>query len=124
MVKATRIERPIAAPRKLLDVKLGYALLCDRRVPLRCKAGALLIGVAVLAILLCLEFPIEEILAMALPFIGIVGDVGLDGVEAIIVPIAVTCLLMPFLAPAAIVDQVRRERSPVASGSDGPIIDV
>ena len=126
MVKPTRIERPVrpAASQKLLDLKLGYALLCDRRVPLRCKVGAFVIGIAVLGILLSFEFPVEEILAMVIPFLGMVGDVGLDGVEAIIVPIGVACLLMPYVAPSAVVDQVRRERSPVVDDSEGPIIDV
>ena len=123
MAKPTRIERPIAPPRPLLDVKLGYALLGDRRVPLYSKVAAFVIGITVLAILGLLEFPVEEIIAF-IPFLGILGDVAIDGVEAVVVPILLACLLMPYLAPSSVVNQVRRERSPGVNDSEGPIIDV
>lgn len=122
MTKATRIERE-RTPRKLFDFKLGYALLGDRRVLLRYKVAAFAIGYAVVAILGFIEFPVEEMLAV-IPFIGILGDVALDGLEAIYVPILLACLMLPYLAPTTIVDQIRRGRAPVAGSAEGPIIDV
>jgi len=126
MDKATRInrERSPAPKPKLLDLKLGYALLGDRRVPVRFKIAAFAIGFAGLGLLGLVEFPVEEILAVVLPFLGIVGDLALDGVEAFLVPILLACLTLPHLAPASIVDQIHRERTPGASSSEGPIIDV
>jgi hypothetical protein len=123
--KATRIEKDFhtRTPPKLLDVKLGQALLCDRRIPLRFKVGAFAVGYAGVAFLACVEFPFEEIIAV-IPFIGILGDVALDGLEAIYVPFLMACLILPHLAPVSLVEQVRRERNPVVQSSEGPIIDV
>jgi hypothetical protein len=125
MAKATRIQRenhPVT--RKLLDLKLGYLLLGDRRVPVRCKVAAFAIGLVGLALLGVVEFPVEEIMAMAIPFLGIAGDLAFDGVEAFVVPVLFACLLLPYLAPSSVVDRVRRERDPVVKASEGPIIDV
>lgn len=125
MSKATRIEResPGKIQRKIFDWKLGYALLGDRRVPLRYKVAAFAIGLAGLAILGLVEFPLEEIIALV-PFLGIIADVSLDGFEAVIVPILLTCLTLPYLVPSNIVDLIRRERSPGDRPPEGPIIDV
>jgi len=125
MPKVTRIAREFnqGPPRKWLDLKLGYALLGDRRVLLRYKIAAFAIGFAGVAVLWCLEFPVEEMIALV-PFLGIIGDVTLDGVEAIYIPILLACLLLPHLAPPVVVDQIRRERSPVGRSTEGPIIDV
>jgi len=125
MPKATRIERECdpSTPRKLLDRQLGYALLCDRRVPLRFKVGAFAIGYVVVAVLGIIEFPFEEIIAV-IPFLGILGDVAVDGLEVLYVPYLLACLLLPYLAPSTVVDQIRRERDPDARSPEGPIIDV
>ena len=125
MAKATRIDREFYAgtPRKPVDIKLGYALLGDRRVPLRHKAVAFIIGYAAFALLACVEFPVEEIVALV-PFLGFLGDAALDGVEAIYVPILLACLMLPHLAPAAVVEQIRRERDPAVRTAEGPVIDV
>lgn len=126
MPNVTRIEReqPAGATPKLFDWKLGYALLGDRRVPFRSKAAAFAISVIVVAIVGILELPVEELVAVAIPFVGIVGDVTLDAIEIVVGPILGTCLLLPHLAPARIVEQVRHERGAVKRSSDGPIIDV
>src|SRR5437660_4275830 len=103
MAKPIRIEkdefRPI--PRRLLDFQLGYTLLLDRRVPLTAKAVAAAIGIAVVALLEFLELPIEELIAVALPIVGIFGDVAFAGMEAILGPLFIACLLLPHLAPLA-----------------------
>ena len=121
MQKTTRIAP--GTPGKLFDFKLGYTLLFDRRVPLLYKITAFGIGYASVAILGFLEFPVEEIIALV-PFLGIVGDVAIDGLEAVYVPFLLACLMLPHLAPSTVVDVIRRERSPGASPAEGPIIDV
>jgi len=125
MPKTTRDDREFTRKisRKMLDWKLGYALLGDRRVPLRYKIAAFAIGYAGLAILGLLEFPVEEIIAIV-PFLGLIGDVALDGAEAVFVPILLALLILPYLAPSALVDQIRRERVPADRSSEGPIIDI
>ena len=125
MANTTRVEKQFHAvsPSKLLDLKLGYALLGDRRVPLRYKVTAFGIGFALVAILACLELPVEELVAV-IPFLGIVGDLAVDGAEAIYLPILVACLTLPYLVPATLVEKIRRERDPAARSSDGPIVDI
>ena len=69
-----------------MDVQLGYALLRDRRVPLRPKLIALAIGAAVVGFTELLQMPLESLFAVILPIFGIAGDVVLDGVEAVFGP--------------------------------------
>lgn len=126
MPNAIRIQRqvPQGVPWKALDLKLGYALLKDRRVPLRSKAASLAIGLGVLVLVAVLELPVEGIIAAAVPFVGVGGDVLLDGVEVIVGPLLVACLVLPYLAPSAVVAQIRRERAGIEGSAEGPVIDV
>ena len=78
-----------------MDIQLGYALLRDRRVPIRPKLLALAIGAAVVGFTELLQIPLESLFAVILPIVGIAGDVVLDGVEAVFGP-----LLIATLAPA------------------------
>jgi len=39
------------------------------------------------------------------------GDIVIDGAEAVIIPVLVATVLMPYLAPSAIVQQLRAERA-------------
>ena len=89
---------------------LGYALLRDRRVSLRTKLVALGAGLAVVGVIELLQVPLESALALFLPIVGAAGDVALDGAEALVIPVLVATLLMPHLAPPAIVQQLRAER--------------
>jgi hypothetical protein len=82
-----------------MNVQLGYALLRDRRVPLRPKLIALAIGAAVVGFTELLQIPLESLFAVILPIVGIVGDVVLDGVEAVFGPVLIATLLLPYLAP-------------------------
>jgi len=126
MPKATRIDRevPTTTPRRALDFKLGYHLLRDARVGLHYKVGAFAIGFAVFGILGLIEFPVEEIVAV-IPFLGILSDLAVDGLEAVYVPLILACLILPHMAPASVVDRIRREREPGAvPAAVGPIIDV
>ena len=69
-----------------MKMPLGY-LLRDQRVPIRAKLIALGVGAAVIAIIELLQMPFETIVAALLPFVGIPGDLTLDGAEAVIGPI-------------------------------------
>jgi|SRR5580700_2077304 hypothetical protein len=90
-----------------MNAPLGYALLRDRRVPARAKFMALGAGLAVMGIIQLLQVPFESVLAFVLPGVGAAGDVALDGVEAVVLPVLVATLLMPYLAPQSIVQELR-----------------
>lgn len=94
-----------------MNIQLGYTLLRDQRVPTRPKLIALAIGAAVVGFIELLQIPLESILAVILPVIGIAGDVILDGAEAAIGTVFIASLLLPYLAPATIVQQIRSERT-------------
>jgi len=111
--------------RPLLDVKLGFALMCDRRVPLRSKLFAALLGFAITGIVEFLEVPVEGVLAAVVPILGIAGDFVLDGAELIAGPLLLANLLLPFIAPRATVERIRSERAAAAAGTlKAPIIDI
>jgi hypothetical protein len=97
-----------------MNIPLGYALLRDRRVSLRAKLMALGIGAAVVGGVELLQIPLEGVLAFILPVAGIAGDIAVDGAEAILGPVLVATLVLPYLTPPALVRQIRAER---ASGS-------
>ncbi|MBV8377291.1 MAG: hypothetical protein JO279_09835 [Verrucomicrobia bacterium] len=94
-----------------MNIRLGYALLRDRRVSIRAKLIALGIGAASVGAIELLELPVEGVLGALLPFVGAAGDLALDGAEAIIGPVLIASLLLPYLAPAEIVEQIRAERA-------------
>jgi len=116
------IRLPHFLRRPLLDVRLGFALMRDRRVPLRTKAFALLIGLAVTGLVELFEIPLESVLSVLLPIFGVVGDMIVDGAEIIAGPLLLANVLLPFLAPRDVVEQVRSERSGGASKSS--VIDI
>jgi hypothetical protein len=97
-----------------MNIQLGYALLRDRRVPIQPKLIALATGAGVVGFIELLQLPLESVFAVILPVIGIAGDVVFDGAEGVIGTVLVATLLMPYLAPSTIVQQIRAER---ASGS-------
>src|SRR5260370_11611839 len=103
-------------PHNPMPMQLGSALLRDRRVSIRAKLIALGIGAAAVGAIELLQLPVEGVVAALLPFIGAAGDLTLDGAEAVIGPVLIATLLLPHLAPADIVQQIRAER---ARGSYG-----
>jgi len=62
-----------------MNIRLGYRLLRDHRVPIRAKLMALGIGAACIGALELLQLPLEAVLAAILPLIGITGDVAFKG---------------------------------------------
>jgi hypothetical protein len=80
-----------------MDIRLGYKLLRDNRVPIRAKLTALGIGAACIAVLEVLELPLEAVLAAILPLVGITGDIALGGAEAVIGPVLIATMLLPYM---------------------------
>jgi hypothetical protein len=97
-----------------MNMTLGFALLRDRRVPIRIKLIALGLGAAGVGTIELLQLPVEGVLAALLPFIGAAGDLALDGAEAVIGPVLIATFLMPYLAPADLVRQIRAEAAGMA----------
>ena len=93
-----------------MNPRLGYALLRDRRVSIRAKLIALGLGAAVVGVIELLQIPFESVTAMLLPIVGITGDLAVDGAEAVIGPLVVATVVLPYLAPASLVQQIRAER--------------
>jgi hypothetical protein len=94
-----------------MNLRLGFALLRDARVPLLTKLFVLGLGAAVTGLIEVLELPIESVLAALLPMIGVTGDLVVDGAEAIIGPMVVACVLLPHFAPPAVVASVRSQQN-------------
>lgn len=81
-----------------LDIKYGFSLFKDRNVPASYKLLALTIGIAVTALLMALEAPLELILGLFIPFLGLTSDLFIDGIEVLVVPLIIACLVLPRLA--------------------------
>ncbi len=94
-----------------MSMQLGYALLRDRRVSIRAKLIALGIGAAAIGAIELLQLPVEGVVAALLPFIGVAGDLAMDGAEAVIGPVLIATLVLPHIASADIVQQIRAERA-------------
>ncbi|HZP83695.1 MAG TPA: hypothetical protein VFB21_18790 [Chthonomonadaceae bacterium] len=104
-----------------LDIRFGFALFRDRRVPPGAKLLAVGLGAALVAALIALELPLEGLWGLLLPLLG-VPFVTLDGLEMILGPALLGALLLPRLAPKSLVQQIRKEcLGPV---TDGPGLDV
>jgi hypothetical protein len=94
------------------DLKFGFALLRDRRVPVGAKLLALGLGVAATAVINALELPLEALIAVLLPGVGLTINAILNGMEFIAGPLLASALVLPFVAPRPLVEQIRAERLP------------
>ena len=94
-----------------LDIKLGFSMLKDRRVSFGPKLMALGLGAGLIALLIALEFPLESLLAIVVPGLGLVLDFVTDGLEALLGTVGVAALLLPHLAPKLLTQQFRNERA-------------
>ena len=92
-----------------LDPKFGLKLLRDKRVPAKAKISAFALGLGAVFVLEILELPLQTALALLLPFIGLAADFALDGIELLAGPLLVATLTLPYLAPRAVVEQIRAE---------------
>ncbi|HZO91136.1 MAG TPA: hypothetical protein VFB38_22615 [Chthonomonadaceae bacterium] len=113
-----------AQPGGLLDARLGLALLRDRRVPPGAKLLAFGLGVGLTALLIASELPLEGLWSVVFPLFGFLMDTALDGLEALVLPLLLTALLLPFLASRPLVARIRRERRGLLADTDGPVVDV
>lgn len=93
-----------------LDVKLGFALMRDRRVPAGTKAMLLAVGFVLTAVLEGLEVPLEAVVGMVLPLLGLGLDVAVDGVEFFVLPALFASIMLTHLAPRYLVDEHRPRR--------------
>jgi len=105
----------------LVDIKLGWQLLRDRRVPAGTKCAALALGGFVAFVLQALEFPLESVLAFLMPLFGLV-ELSFDGLEVVGAAVLVTCLVLPVLTPRAVLDQIRGGQDG-KTDSDGRVYD-
>lgn len=118
-----------------LDVKFGMALLRERRIPLKSKLLAFGLGVGLLALLLAFQIPVEAVVTFLAPIL-LPLDFAIDGFEIVALPILFMTLLLAYVAPRALVQEIRAERLGMNNGvnaynggnvvydSDGPVIDV
>ena len=108
------------AQRQGIDIKLGFALFRDKRVPLGAKVLAVSLGITGMILLDLLELPAETFIAVMLPVLGFMLDGIFAGVENVVGPILLSAICLNFTAPKSVVAQLRRERSGVTQG----VIDV
>ena len=121
-----------------LDVKFGIALLRERRIPLKSKLLAFGLGVGLLALLLAFQIPVEAVVTFLAPIL-LPLDLAIDGFEIVALPILFMTLLLAYVAPRALVQEIRAERLAMNNGviggtqsdvgnvvydSNGPVIDV
>ncbi len=89
-----------------LDLKLGFALLRDKRVSVLAKLASIATGAALTAIFIALEVPLETIVGALLPFVGLFFDLAIDGIEVLILPIVIGSFVLQKLAPKNIVREL------------------
>jgi hypothetical protein len=92
-----------------MNIRLGYRLLRDHRVPIWAKLMALGIGAACIGALEVLELPLETVLAGMLPLIGITGDIAFNGAEAIAGPVIIATMVLPYLVAPPLLRQICAE---------------
>src|SRR5687768_5479053 len=95
----------------MIDIGLGFALLRDARVPARAKLSAFGIGFVLLMVLQVLELPVELLIAALFNVAGIAFNIAYNGLELVAGPVVMASMLMPRMAPAHVVAQVRAERA-------------
>ncbi len=87
-------------PGGFFDFRFGFRLR-DHHVPLKSKVAALAIGVALTGVLTALELPLEALLGLFLPVLGLAADFVVDGLEFLVLPVLFASLILPLLTPAA-----------------------
>jgi hypothetical protein len=76
---------------------------------MRPKLIALAISAAAVVFTELRQILLESVFAVILPVFGIAGDVILDGAEVVFGTVSVPTLLLPYLVPSTIVQQIRAE---------------
>ena len=83
----------------------------DQRVSILTKLAALASGITLTAILVALEFPLEALIGVVLPFLGFALDFAVDGLEIIVLPLLAATLVIRWLAPKHVVDDILDQRA-------------
>lgn len=108
-------------PGNLLDFKLGVSLLRDRRIPVPTKLLALGIGVGLTMLLEVFEMPLETMVAVILPGVGLAANFAMDGIESILCPLLFAALALPHIAPKPVAAEARAVRRGVTEPQPSPI---
>lgn len=108
---AGQVARQHVGEGKAVDIKLGMALLRDSRVPVTAKLTSMGLGIALVALIDTLEFPMEALLAVLLPVLGMGINLAGDGIEYVAGSLLFAALLVPHLAPKDAVSRIRAERA-------------
>jgi len=66
-----------------------------------------------------LQLPLEAVLAGILPLIGITGDIAFDGAEAVVGPVIIATMLLPYLVAPPLVREIRAEGERAAGSYRG-----
>lgn len=101
-------------PGGTLDLRFGLHLLVrDRNIPVPHKMAALGLGGVLTLLLNILEIPLESLLVVLLPVIGLGTEILWNGLELIVCPVLFAALVLPHLAPRPLVEAARASQSPV-----------
>jgi hypothetical protein len=77
----------------------------DRRVSGWTKLAALALGAAITAILVAIEVPLETLVGLLVPFLGVAVDIAFDGLELLVFPALLSLLFVRLLAPKALIEE-------------------
>jgi hypothetical protein len=69
----------------------------DKQVPVHVKFLAFTLASCVTILLLAFEVPLESVLALAMPVLGVPFDFVVDGMEVVALPMLLTLALLPSL---------------------------
>lgn len=113
------------ARRQGIDLKLGFALFRDKRVPRSAKFVAVVLGLVAMVLLNVIELPAEAFVAIALPLIGVPFDLAFNGIENVIGPVLLSAFFLTLTAPKGLVQRIHNERAGIFPSSEmNDVIDV
>jgi hypothetical protein len=85
------------AARRFLNFRLGWQLMRDPRVQVGKKAAALMAGLLITLTLLVCEVPLEGLLGLIAPIVGLGADLMIDGAEIVLFPLLISLAILPYL---------------------------
>jgi hypothetical protein len=62
--------------------------------------------VALTAILIAIEFPLESLVGILAPFIGVAADLVFDGLEVVVLPVLLSAVVIRWLAPKWVIESI------------------
>jgi len=106
MSNAIRMNPQNTGFRKFMnDLRCGFALMLDRRIPNRDKLVTLALAVGITACALAFEIPVEAMIILFFAKSGFIGVMVFDGVEAVAGPAILSCLFLPFLGATTVISK-------------------